>query len=188
MNAAAELLAGRSGPAVEVGGRAWTFEELRRDAAKFANALRNLGVHRRDRVWLWAPPSIWHVVAPLGTILAGAVFGTLRGDAPALPTSRSLLTMAARKTYVDEHRDPVEMWHVVLIDDAPARMSGGDFRWMDYFEPASPVFTPVDAALERPEGIAVPLAGSPADLPPDDPMFLSRTLAPAWRAGRIISI
>lgn len=208
LNAAAALLDGPQGPALTVGARTWTFEELRRDAARFAGVLKNLGVHRRDRVWIWADPSILHVVAPLGTIWFGAAYGVLPGDADVggvlrVTGARMLLTDSSRKPRVDPlRRDLPELWHVVLADDGPAKMSGGDFRLDDYFrgaEPMEPAATlGYEPAIVLPDGTmhgqafldpAVSLEPvEESALPLDHPLLLPCVLAPAWWRGRCMTL
>lgn len=206
MNATGFLLAGRQGEAVQCGARVWSFAEVSREAARFAHVLRNLGVHRRDRVWIWAEPSERHLFLSLGTIGFGACVGTL----PALADparvraaleatgARMLCTHANRKPHVDPWRgELVEMWHVLLVDDAPARMSGGDFRLRDYAAgapdsfawaavgPEAPALVGEDGSLRTHEFIRA-AAGRPplADCAWDDPRLVPEAVAPAWLAGR----
>jgi acyl-CoA synthetase (AMP-forming)/AMP-acid ligase II len=185
-------------------GRHWTFAEIGRRAARVAHTWRNLGVHRRDAVWIWSRPSELHAILAVGTIGFGAVAGILPDGAPppavraALEASaaRLLVTDSRRKAAVDSWRRALpELWHVVLADDGPAPMSGGDFRLRDYIEPAAEAFDwpPLGGAwpavyLGDAAGVLshAELAATSAAIPFrawDDPRLVCDVLAPAWRTG-----
>lgn len=55
----------------------YTFRDLKKLTDKFANALKNLGVERGDRVFLFLPTIPERYISFLGTLKLGAIVGTL---------------------------------------------------------------------------------------------------------------
>ncbi|WP_433946248.1 acetate--CoA ligase [Paenibacillus sp. SN-8-1] len=103
---------------------AFTFEELSNLSNKFANVLRNLGIHKGDRVFVFMPRTPELYVSILGTIKVGAVVGPLfeafmetavkdrleDSGAVAIVTTPSLLSRIKRD-------ELPELQHIIVVGD-----------------------------------------------------------------------
>ncbi|MNH83402.1 Acetyl-coenzyme A synthetase [compost metagenome] len=103
---------------------AFTFEELSNLSNKFANVLRDLGIHKGDRVFVFMPRTPELYVSILGTIKVGAVVGPLfeafmetavkdrleDSGAVAIVTTPSLLPRIKRD-------ELPELQHIIVVGD-----------------------------------------------------------------------
>lgn len=131
----------------------FSFAEIARRAGKFANTLKNFGVHRGDRVFFLTrhiPDLHWDLPA---TMMYGAVAGVLGTDWGTDRTqdvlsrsgARLLVVEADLKPAIDDIRKSLpELWQVlVIVRRVPhGRLRAGDFLYSDYYEPAEETFPP----------------------------------------------
>lgn len=103
---------------------AFTFEELSNLSNKFANVLRDIGIHKGDRVFVFMPRTPELYVSILGTIKVGAVVGPLfeafmetavkdrleDSGAVAIVTTPSLLPRIKRD-------ELPELQHIIVVGD-----------------------------------------------------------------------
>lgn len=115
-------------------GQRLTYQEIERKANAFANALRDRGINRGDRVVLFLPNSVSLVVSIFGTLKAGAVFVVVN------PTTKidklgyilsncraaAMVTWSARSSYLGDLRKAVPSLRLMVVVDANEEISGQD--------------------------------------------------------------
>ncbi|RJQ54982.1 MAG: acetate--CoA ligase [Actinobacteria bacterium] len=125
--------------------RQFTYKELSEASNKCANMLREVGIKRGDRVFLYLPrvPEVYHSF--LGTLKTGAIAGTMfaafgtdalldrLGDSGAC----AVVTTPELKERLDQVRDQLpDLKHVIVVDNRgqDVTLSEGDVSWSAMFD------------------------------------------------------
>ncbi|CAN6234571.1 unnamed protein product [Urochloa humidicola] len=132
------------------GGRSYTYGEITRDVARFARALRSVGIRRGHVVVVALPNLAVYPVVSLGIMSAGAVFSGVNPRAAAAEIKKQVedseaKLVVANEVAFDKVRDAGVP--VIAIGDAAARMPGA-IAWDELLAAGDRAGAPVVAPPE----------------------------------------
>lgn len=130
----------------------YTFADMKRETNKFANVLRNLGIVRGDRVFMFMDRVPEQYIGFFGILKAGAIAGPLFSAFGPEPVKDRLLDSGAkvlvtspelRRRIADVLPQLPELKHIIVVnklgrDKTP--LAKGDLKWEDLMAKASPDF------------------------------------------------
>jgi acetyl-CoA synthetase len=138
----------------------YTFEDMRRESNRFANALQGLGIKKGDRVFVFLDRVPECYFAVFGTLKAGAVIGPLFSafgpdaikDRLEDSAAKVLITSHALKERVYEIlKDLPELKHLILVDrgvEGKSALKSNEWSWNALTQAASEAFTIVPTTRE----------------------------------------
>jgi len=128
------------------------YDAISKKANKFANMLKNFGIHKGRFIYAIVDDAELLWIAELGTLRFNCLFGAMPISTPEkrikeiLLESKAQLILidAAFKPMVDKMRSELpELWHVVVVNfeqckkaSSAVKLGAGDFIFEDYFVPA----------------------------------------------------
>lgn len=136
----------------------YTFEEMRALTNRFGNVLKDLGITRGDRIFVFMPRSPELYIAVLGAIKLGAIVGPLfeafmeaavadrllDSEAVALVTTPQLLARVARQNLP-------ALQHIILVGDKGQPLEQGEISYTSAMAAASPLLRPT--WVDREDGL-----------------------------------
>ena len=145
----------------------FTFLQMSLASNKFANMLKNLGVDKGDRVFLFLPRIPELFISFIGTLKRGAIAGTLFAafgpqalqDRLSNSGAKVVITTPELRSRVDEIRDQLpELEHVIVVDGKTRRSfweekyvsAKKSDSYYDLFSAASEKFEAVHTSMDDP--------------------------------------